>query len=94
MATVHCKTVEVRSFLLYCPFSRNFEVTDDKLALLQRQAGTPISYLVNKPPVDLTVADHKYPLGSGLSHQAIHHNMVYIKHKEKKYTGHDNMHDG
>ncbi|XP_067307635.1 uncharacterized protein [Pseudorasbora parva] len=49
--------------------SRTFSVTEDKIALLKRQTGGPISYLVNRPPVDITVGGERYPLGSGLSHQ-------------------------
>ncbi|CAK6984387.1 uncharacterized protein LOC127440828 isoform X2, partial [Scomber scombrus] len=44
-------------------------LTDEDLDLLRRQTGTPISYLVNKPPVEIAVGENKYALGSGLSHQ-------------------------
>ncbi|KAK0134418.1 hypothetical protein N1851_007030 [Merluccius polli] len=51
------------------PIDCRTSVTDEKLSLLKRQTGTPISYLVNRPPIELTVGEEKYLLGSGLSHQ-------------------------
>ncbi|CAL8385494.1 unnamed protein product [Arctogadus glacialis] len=34
--------------------SRTVSVTEEKIALLKRQTGTPISYLVNRPPIHIT----------------------------------------
>lgn len=48
---------------------RTSSITDEDLILLQQQTGTRISYLVNRPPIEIAVRESKYPLGSGLSHQ-------------------------
>lgn len=45
------------------------EVTDEDLSLLRELTGTPMSYIANKPPIDVEIGQEKYPLGSGLSYQ-------------------------
>ena len=45
------------------------EVTDEDLELLRGWTGTPMSYIANRPPIDVAVGQEMYPHGSGLSYQ-------------------------
>ena len=60
-------------------------VTDDDLGLLQQMRGAPISYLANRPPVEVAAGGSSYPLGSGLSHQ-----VQYDKHLAEQYVYNQN----
>ncbi|XP_051553740.1 uncharacterized protein LOC127440828 isoform X2 [Myxocyprinus asiaticus] len=58
--------------LIFCHYSNDralSEVTDEDLELLRGLTGTPMSYIANRPPIDVAVGQEKYPLGSGLSYQ-------------------------
>ena len=58
---------------------RSNALTDEDLGFLQQMKGAPISYLANRPPVEVDAGGNSYPLGSGLSHQ------VYHKHLAEHY---------
>lgn len=65
---------------------RTFLIADEDLILLQQQTGTPISYLVNRPPIELAVGESKYPVGSGLSLQVNEKHLTELRvFLEQKY---------
>lgn len=60
---------QVDIYMIFVSCRALSEVTDEDLELLRGLAGTPMSYIANKPPIDVAVGQEKYPLGSGLSYQ-------------------------
>lgn len=48
---------------------KHIKVTDAELRLVTSMSDAPISYIVSKPPLNITAGKESYPLASGLSHQ-------------------------